>query len=308
MKVLISAVASDIGFGAARILRGWGIFSRLYGVDIHSDHAGLFVLDECAVAPRAIQSDYIEWISDYITTNEIDVFLPCSEAEIFILANAGLKNIAGAKLIINSQFVVDNSLDKYKCLRYLAGSGITVPENGLVGVDNPKKFPVVVKPRSGQGSKGVRIAGDQKELLACQNGWVWQDYLVPDDEEYTCPVYASAYTGIRIVIIKRKLIGGLTGSGMVVDIPVIESYVKNIVKVMNIKGAVNIQIRLTKAGPLLFEINPRLSSTLVFRDKFGFCDLRWWLEDELGLQRQAFNPPKPGTYFYRGSSEYISYV
>ena len=38
-----------------------------------------------------------------------------------------------------------------------------------------------------------------------------------------------------------------------------------------------IQLPMTKQGLMLFKINPRLSSTLVFRDMLGFADLQWWI-------------------------------
>ncbi|MEE1949593.1 ATP-grasp domain-containing protein [Pseudomonas alcaligenes] len=306
MNVLVSGIAGDIGFGIARILREWGVFSRLHGIDIHADHPGHLMLDQCAVAPRASDDEYIPWLSNYISDNRIGLFIPSSEAELGRLVAAGLDEVGGAIIVRNSNFTVLKSLDKSDCLAHLAGCGVAVPENGLIGGAVPSEYPVIVKPRSGQGSKGVRLVESAAQLEQCQPGWVWQQYLLPDDQEYTCPVYASPKTGMRILVIKRKLIGGLTGSGVVVDNRIVEEYVRSIADVMQLDGAINIQLRLTENGPLLFEINPRLSSTLVFRDKMGFTDLRWWVADKLGLSAQAYCAPKAGTRFYRGAQEYIS--
>ncbi|MBA6420465.1 ATP-grasp domain-containing protein [Pseudomonas neustonica] len=305
MKVLVSGVAGDIGFGIARVLRDWGYFSGLYGIDIHSDHPGCFVFDECAVAPRATEAHYISWLSDYIRKNKIEVFIPTSEAEIGVLAAAKIHEICGAIVIRNNDFTIDKSLDKYECLSYLASRGIPVPEHGLVGNDLPSGYPVIVKPRSGQGSKGVVLIYTAEELASCPTGLVWQSYLLPDDEEYTCPVYSSSKTGPYVLLMKRKLVGGLTGSGAVVECPEIDKYVRKILECMRLDGGINIQLRLTEMGPLLFEINPRLSSTVVFRNKMGFTDVRWWLADKLGLENPPYSAPKAGTRFYRGSHEYI---
>lgn len=306
MNILISGVAGDIGFGIARILREWGVFHRLHGIDIHADHYGEFVLDECAVAPSASEGNYINWLGDYIAENDIKVFIPSSEAEIRVLAQADLDKLKGATILRNSNFNIQKSLDKFECLSYLQSCGIIVPANGLVGSNNPEKYPIIVKPRSGQGSKGLSVANSFSDFKSFQKGWVWQDYLLPDNEEYTCPVYSSPAQGMRILIIKRKLQGGLTSSGVVVENPEIEKYVTAVVEAMQVKGCINVQLRMTKRGPLLFEINPRLSSTLVFRDKMGFRDLRWWLSDTLGLAIHDYHPPPTGTRFYRGVQEYIS--
>lgn len=308
MNVLVSGVAGDIGFGIARILKEWGIFSRLHGIDIHADHPGRFVLDECAVVPRASEDSYIAWLSDYIDNNHIRVFIPSSEAEIAVLTAAGLDELAGAVILRNTNLTVQKSLDKFECLDYLASCGVAVPNHGLVGSATPLDYPVIVKPRSGQGSKGVTVARGKSELANCQAGWVWQDYLLPDHQEYTCAVFASPAVSMRVLVIKRKLVGGLTGSGVVVESPEIERYVRAIAEAMQLNGAMNVQLRLTERGPLLFEINPRLSSTLVFRDKMGFTDLRWWLADRLGLDSSEYHAPAVGTRFYRGTQEYISTI
>lgn len=305
MNILVSGIAGDIGFGIARILKEWGIFSRLHGIDIHSDHPGGYILDQCAVAPRASADEYVQWVSDYICDNHIDVFIPSSEAELEKLVAAGMDEIGGAKIIRNSSFVVQTALDKFRCLAHLARCGVAVPDNGLVGGRGPSRFPVIVKPRSGQGSKGILRVENSSQFSGCNSGWVWQQYLPPDDQEYTCPVYMSPEAGVRILLIKRKLLGGLTGSGVVVSNQLVEDYVYSIAKCLQVNGAINVQLRLTEDGPRLFEINPRLSSTLVFRDKMGFTDLRWWLADKLGLDVCAYEAPKAGTRFYRGAQEFI---
>ena len=45
----------------------------------------------------------------------------------------------------------------------------------------------------------------------------------------------------------------------------------------------NIKLRITKSGPLIFEINPRFSFTLLMRHRFRFCDLLWTLSEARGL-------------------------
>jgi len=45
-------------------------------------------------------------------------------------------------------------------------------------------------------------------------------------------------------------------------------------------GSINIQSRRLENDNIFvpFETNPRLSSTLLFRKKFGFDDIVWWLD------------------------------
>jgi len=311
LNILISGIASDIGFGAGRILRDWGWSGRLCGIDIQAEHPGDFVFDQLAVAPRATSETYMRWLASHIEHHDIGLFIPTSEAEIEVINKHGLREIAGAKILLANKSAIDLSLDKYACMSYLKKRGLRVPDNGVVGDSAPLTYPVIVKPRSGQGSKEVQkiedsLAFNERALL----GHIWQDYLSPDEQEYTCPVYHSSTRGKRILVLRRTLVGGLTGRGVVVNDPLIEHYVESIARTLEIEGAINVQLRLTASGPCLFEVNPRLSSTLVFRDKMGFSDLRWWIQDTVGSEHtppiQSYQAPAPGTRFFRGAQEYIS--
>ena len=204
MKVLVSGVAGDIGFCIGRILKEWNFFENLHGVDISEDHPGSLIFDQVGVAPRANADNYLEWLTDYILTNQIDLLVPTSEAEIFAISNnlSAIKSLC--KVLINDEVLIKNSLDKNKTLKYLNAAGIKVPTHGIVGVgDKPMQYPVIVKPRRGQGSKGFRKISADSELLELTEEYVWQEYLTPDDEEYTCAVYVSKALKSRILLLKR---------------------------------------------------------------------------------------------------------
>lgn len=306
MKVLVSGVASNIGFDIGRILQEWNFFENIHGVDISEDHPGSLIFDEVAVSPRANADNYIGWVENYILTNKIDLFVPTSEAEILAISNNLSAIEPLCKVLINDAVLVKNSLDKNKTLKFLHAAGIKVPTHGLVGVgDKPMQYPVIVKPQRGQGRKGLRKISTDSEFLEITEGHVWQEYLAPDDEEYTCAVFVSTALKSRTLLLKRVLVGGSTGRAIVVKNVEIEEYIKQIIAAWNVPGLYNIQLRLTEDGPRLFEINPRVSSTVVFRDMLGFEDFRWWVLETLGMKLPHYEEVCEGTKIYRGSSEYI---
>ena len=106
-------------------------------------------------------------------------------------------------------------------------------------------------------------------------------------------------------MLRRVLVGDSTGRAVVVRNPAIEEYVIRIIEAWNVSGLYNIQLRLTDDGPKIFEINPRLSSTLVFRHKLGFQDFKWWVSEALGMELPHYDAVSPGTKIYRGNIEYI---
>ena len=306
MRILISGVAGDIGFGLGRILRDWMFFDELHGIDVSLDHPGSLIFDSIDIAPRAEDDDYLEWIKSYITSYEIDIFVPTSEAEILKISRNidALNSIC--RILINDGYLIEKSLDKNETLKHLKNCGIKVPEHGLVGETNkPTKYPVIVKPQRGQGSKELRKILNVSGFLEIGEGYVWQEYLEPDEEEYTCAVYVSKTLRPRVLILKRVLVGGYTGRATVVENSEITEYVRKIVASWNVWGLYNIQLRLTADGPKLFEINPRISSTVVFRDKLGFEDFKWWILETLGMKIPNYEDIAVGTKIYRGNSEYI---
>ena len=66
----------------------------------------------------------------------------------------------------------------------------------------------------------------------------------------------------------------------------------------NLKGSINIQLRLIDNKPIIFEINPRFSSTVYMRHKLGFKDLIWSLADFYN-EKIYFENLKEGTIIVR---------
>jgi carbamoyl-phosphate synthase large subunit len=74
---------------------------------------------------------------------------------------------------------------------------------------------------------------------------------------------------------------------------------------LDLLGSINIQLRMTGNLPKIFEINPRFSSTVLYRHLFGFEDLIWSIEDRLGLELSDNRQEFIGRKFYKGYVEYI---
>ena len=74
---------------------------------------------------------------------------------------------------------------------------------------------------------------------------------------------------------------------------------------LNLIGSINIQLRIRGDEPVIFEINPRFSSTVLFRYLFGFKDLEWSIQDLLDHEIGDYTKAKEGRMFYKGFKEYI---
>jgi carbamoyl-phosphate synthase large subunit len=138
------------------------------------------------------------------------------------------------------------------------------------------------------------------------SGFIAQELLENDDEEYTCGLFRDKSGNIKYLIYKRTLMdGGHSGYGEVVENEDIGKLLKIIAFKINLLGSINVQLILTSKGPIVFEINPRFSSTVMFRHIMGYQDLIWSLEDYFNFPISTYIAPKIGTKFYKGFKEYV---
>ena len=74
---------------------------------------------------------------------------------------------------------------------------------------------------------------------------------------------------------------------------------------LHLIGSINVQLRMRENDPVVFEINPRFSSTVLFRHLFGFKDLEWSIQDIIDYEIGSFTKVREGRKFYKGFNEFI---
>jgi len=280
--ILISAIYGDIGCSAVRSLRDAA--KKIVGCDMNPYSPVSHLIDRFYVAPAATDTtNYMAFLREIIIREKVDFFLPVSESEIEVL-NTRRKEleVLGVKLLLNNQHLIDTFLDKLKTVQYLEGLNIKVPRTMLLSdYDGSYGYPVIVKSRKSHGGKKLRkiIDLDDLEYVRKKNdGYLLiQEYIGSDEEEYTTGVFSDG-NNVSSITFRRKLgFGSMSIEAILVDEPYINNMVRRIAKNIGLIGSINIQSRRVGNDFIPFEINPRLSSTLLFRKKFGFDDAVWWL-------------------------------
>jgi carbamoyl-phosphate synthase large subunit len=99
--------------------------------------------------------------------------------------------------------------------------------------------------------------------------------------------------------------GGYTSAGEVVCDDAVDDYLRRIAVALDLQGSANVQLIRTDTGPMAFEINPRFSSTVMFRHLMGFRDFVWALQDLKEIDLEPYQPVKQGTRFYRCPREFL---
>jgi carbamoyl-phosphate synthase large subunit len=287
--ILISAVCGDIGCSAVRALREAA--GKIVGCDMNLYSPVFDLIDQFYNAPPASETEnYMDFLKNVIKREEIGFLFPISEPEIKVL-NLRREEIEllGVKLLLNNQTIIDNFLDKLRTAQYITNIGLRAPKTALLKeYDGSFGFPLIVKPRTGHGSKRLYKVEDSVDLgyvrFKDDGLLIVQECMGSESDEYTTGVFSDGKQ-ISSITFKRKLgYGSLSAEAILVDNPFLENLSKQVAEATHLIGSINIQSRRLENDDLFvpFEINPRLSSTLLFRKKFGFDDAVWWLDVLLG--------------------------
>ena len=308
-NILITGCGGDIGQSIGKILNESKYVNKLYGCDISTKNASKFIFKNFQIGLPCSDENYISNIEKIVLDNNIDFIIPVSEPEIrFLYDNSILNNIGKAILIMASSNAIKIGIDKLKTSNFLKDNNLPFPITNLVTDSSNFKLPVIVKSRSGSGSKDIYKIEDMSnyEFIKKKHpDFIRQEYISDYSGEYTCGLYRSRKGKIRIIILKRELTGGYSGYGEVIENTQIEEVLIEIATLLNLVGSINVQLRISDNKAIVFEINPRFSSTVLFRHMFGFKDLEWSIEDVLGNELGDYIKPKSGSKFYKGFNEYI---
>jgi len=308
-SVLVTGCGGDIGTGVGRIIKGLGMVGTLVGADVSTDNAGKFVFDACEILPPASSPKYLTQLEQLVKKYNAELVVPAADAEIRFFSESNFAgDISGAAVVMANSEALRVGADKLQTYEFLKSNALPYPWTCIVGEHTPLALPCIIKSRYGRGSKGVELveADHVAYLTKKRPADIWQEYLTPDDEEYTCGIYGCANGDIRTIIFKRRLGGGLTVAGEVVENKDIDDVLRRVAQGLGLRGSINAQLRLTQKGAVIFEINPRFSSTVVFRHKLGFKDVLWAIEEKTGNAPSPYTPPRVGTKFYKGYTEYIN--
>jgi carbamoyl-phosphate synthase large subunit len=294
LTVLVTGVGAPPGVSILKAFRRSGLQPRIVGTDADALSVGLFRADAAYTLPRVAQNEggYLRRLEQIALRESARLVCPGSEIELVRLAlhREAIERRTGARVVANAPAVLAELMDKWRLAGALRARDLPAPDTAL-GSDpeatgallSHHGFPVIVKPRHGSGSRHLHVVRDAETLglvLRLVPEPVVQEYLHPDDEEYSVGVYRSPRLGyVGQIAFRRTLSAGLTYRAEVVHDPEIETICRRLVDAFELWGPINVQLRKTADGVRIFEVNPRFSSSAVMRAGFGFNEAELCLRD-----------------------------
>jgi carbamoyl-phosphate synthase large subunit len=294
LRILITGAGGPAAIAAMKSLRADPAV-ELLAADMDPWASGLYLVPpDCrTLVPAGADPDFADTLLTRCGTLDVDVVLPTVDAELRPLAHSRDKfTAAGIALLLAEAHALDIILDKLALATHCAGV-VRIPRTELFGPAlDPASwtYPVVVKPRTGSGSRGIYIIGSAAELDAMERspGLIVQDFL--PGEEYSVDVLAdtNGHVIASVPRIRARVDSGVSVGSRTVHDPEVEYFGRTVARATGITYVANVQCKRDRDGsPALLEVNPRIPGTLGLTIASGVDMPRLALQALLGRRLPA---------------------
>ena len=285
-NILVTGAGSLIAQGVIKCIKKFSKSFKIIGSDYFELSIGFLWCDKSYLIPDILNPKISEkvWLETFlkiIKKEKIDLIIPCADFEIplFSKYKQNIEKNTNSKVLVSDKHIVNMCNDKYLTKKFLDELEIDYPSTynykEFKKLTKKPKYPLVVKPRKGSTSKGLHIVRNSEELKKIINNnpdLIIQEYLV--GEEYTCGSVYMNNKVISVISLRRTLKNGNTSVAFSEKNNVIDKFIYNITKKIKPFGPMNFQLKFTKNGPRIFEINPRFSGTTPIRELFGLNEIK----------------------------------
>ncbi len=261
---------------------------RVVAVDADPNAAGLYLADRGYRIPFAADPAFSDALRAICRAERVAALVPLVDEE--LLPVAQLAEEERIALIAPQKPFTALCLDKYALMQRLAGAGVPVPPTRLLREGwADMSFPLILKPRTGRGSRGVRVVATPDELTAylasarpAPDATLIQRHIT--GTEYTVSVVVWRDGTVRAVVPKEVIDKrGITRLAVTRRHDAIDRLCRTIQERLRADGPFNVQLRLDADGtPLPFEINPRFSTTVTLTQAAGVDELGSLVDLALG--------------------------
>jgi carbamoyl-phosphate synthase large subunit len=243
---------------------------QLIAADMDPWAAGLYLVppDSRTLIPAGLDPDFASAVLARCAALGVHVVVPTVDAEMRPLARARAEYAqAGISLMLAPDQALDLTLDKLALARCCAGQ-VLVPRTECFDSSlDPASwdYPVVVKPRTGSGSRDISVVASGQELASMDRSaeFIVQEYL--PGEEYSIDVLADAYGRVIASVprVRARVDSGVSVAGRTVHDPELERFGATVVTATGLTYIANVQCRRNVAGrAALLEVNPRAPGAL----------------------------------------------
>ncbi len=235
--------------------------ARTVAVDANPLAPAIYHADVHAIVPRVDDPGYVSALQDLIAEHDVRLVVPLTDLDQLLLAER--RGAIDAVVLLPDAEVVRLTADKYLTHCFFEGCGIPSPASWLPDeVPEAIDYPVLVKARSGFGSRHIYRADDRAQLdffLAYTPVPSFVQRLCPGDEfsiDVFCDLDGRCLNAIPRTMIESK--GGESIKGMTIKDRDLIEFGRLVAEELSIRGPANVQcFRVAKGRHEVTDVNPR---------------------------------------------------
>jgi carbamoyl-phosphate synthase large subunit len=266
LNVLLTAASRRVplvrAFQAA--LRDLGMSGRVIVTDVNQLSPAVHAADRAYDVPLTSDSGYIEAVLAICRAERVALVVPTIDDELVLFGQAREKfEACGMRVAVSPTPTSRICNDKYQTAMSLRACGIAVAATFLPDqLSASPALPLFVKPRFGRGGVGAFAVTTPRQLgffLEYVADPVVQEHL--EGPEFTIDMLCD-FGGRPLAIVPRERVvirSGVIDRGRTVRDQRLLDLAQSVARALPFFGPVNIQCRVARGRPIVFEINPRFS-------------------------------------------------
>ena len=245
-------------------LRSTGTPGRVIVTDVNPLSPAVHVADRAYRVPLATDPEYVAELLAICQAEGVRLVVPTIDDELPLIGAARDRfRAVGAVVACSSEATALLCNDKYATCRHLAAAGVPAVDTWTLS-DLPvnARLPLFIKPRSGRGAVNAFTVRTKRDLWffgTYVEDAVVQEYL--QGPEFTIDVLCD-FDGRPLSIVPRERVvirSGVMDRGRTVKDGTLTDLAIAACAAIPFAGPINIQCRMRRDQPVIFEINPRFS-------------------------------------------------
>jgi carbamoyl-phosphate synthase large subunit len=285
-NILVFPAGTEIGLEINAALKN-SKEVNVFGAGVVGSNHGPFAFDNFNILPSIFEEGWLEQLIKLCITLKIEYIFPAYDDVIVALAESQDK--IPAKILTASLDTCRITRSKRKTYKILEDI-VRVPKIYDVEIPTSDKYPLFLKPDSGQGSQGVSIISGEPDLIIKKgeiNDPLLCEYLPGD--EYTVDCFSDRDLGLLFcgARIRMRMRNGIAVSTVPVEIAGIQEIAEKISLKLGMRGAWFFQVKKDISGDLvLLEVAPRIAGSMSTHRVLGvnFPLLTIFEEERLEIQ------------------------
>jgi carbamoyl-phosphate synthase large subunit len=268
-RVLVTGAGGPAGVAVIRSLLRRGDV-EVFAADMDRWASAIYLVPPAQrrLVPAGRADDFVDTVRAMCRDDRIDVLFPTVDVELPRLAAVRDELAAdGTVLASPALSTLETCLDKLALARACERT-VRVPRTELLGTPQALSgwdFPIIVKPRRGAGSRGVRTVFTAAELDAvhADEDLIVQEMLPGD--EFSVDVLAGLDGNVIAAVPRARLRvdSGVAVAGVTVHDDELVATASAVARAIGLTTVANIQLKRDAAGvPALLEVNPRFPGAM----------------------------------------------